>query len=62
MGGALEVDSSKDTITCPYCRATYSVSELLDISDEVKIEQIKAETIKEVEKEKLKHEVEKENR
>ncbi len=58
-GGQLDVDSYKDTVECPYCGTSYAVSELTGESDAVRIEKIKTNAQQELEKEKLKHEIEK---
>ena len=50
------IDNLKDTVECPYCGTSYSVSELIGESDAVRIEKIKSNTQKEIEKEKLKNE------
>ena len=36
-GGQLEIDATQETIECPYCGTDYSVSDLLNDSDAVKI-------------------------
>ena len=58
-GGQLNIDISKDTVECPYCGTSYQVNELINESDAVRIEKIKTNAQQEIEKEKLKHEVEK---
>lgn len=58
--GQIDVDITLDTVECPYCGTNYSVSELLDESDEIIIEKIKSKTYKEVEQEKLRYQIEKE--
>ena len=55
-GGKLDIDNSKDNVVCPYCGTNYSVSELTGESDAVRIEKIKLNAQKEIEKEKLKNE------
>lgn len=60
-GGQLNIDNLKDTVECPYCGTSYSVSELTGESDAVRIEKIKSNTQKEIEKEKQKNENEKNN-
>ena len=59
-GGQLEVNGLQDTVECPFCGTSYSVSDLLDESDAVRIEKIKSQTYKEVEADKIKREIEKE--
>lgn len=68
-GGQLSIDGLHDLIECPYCGTNYHVSDLLNESDIVSIEKIKARAYKEVEirkqqveSERLKHEVEKEDK
>lgn len=58
-GGQLEIDATQETIECPYCGTDYSVSDLLNDSDAVKIEKIKSKTQKDIEMGKLEHEKEK---
>ena len=58
-GGQLEIDAIQETIECPYCGTDYSVSDLLNDSDAVKIEKIKSKTQKDIEMGKLEHEKEK---
>ncbi|MDD6484240.1 MAG: hypothetical protein PUF72_06680 [Clostridiales bacterium] len=57
-GGQLDIDTSQETVECPYCATKYNVSDLLDESDAVRIEKIKQRTQKDVEIEKLRHEKE----
>lgn len=59
-GGQLEIDATQETIECPYCGTDYSVSDLLNDSDAVRIEKIKQQTYKEIEADKIKREIEKE--
>ena len=59
-GGQLEVNGLQETVECPFCGTSYSVSDLLDESDAVRIEKIKSQTYKEVEADKIKREIEKE--
>lgn len=49
-GGQLEIDSSKEYTECPYCGTKYSVSDLLGDTEAVKVEKIKSQAYKEVEK------------
>lgn len=58
-GWQLEIDATQETIECPYCGTDYSVSDLLNDSDAVKIEKIKSKTQKDIEMGKLEHEKEK---
>ena len=60
-GGQLDIDILKDTVECPYCGTSYQVNELINESDAVRIEKIKTNAQQEIEKEKLKHEVERNN-
>jgi len=59
-GGQLEVNGLQETVECPFCGTSYSVADLLDESDAVRIEKIKSQTYKEVEADKIKREIEKE--
>ena len=59
-GGQLEIDATQETIECPYSGTDYSVSDLLNDSDAVRIEKIKQQTYKEIEADKIKREIEKE--
>ena len=49
-GGQLEIDSSKEYTECPYCGTKYSVSDLLGDTEAVRVEKIKSQAYKEVEK------------
>lgn len=49
-GGQLEIDSSKEYTECPYCGTKYSVSDLLGDTEAVRVEKIKSQVYKEVEK------------
>lgn len=57
-GGQIDVNTMDEKVQCPYCGTNYVVSELLNESDEVRIEKIKSNTQKQIEQEKLRHEVE----
>lgn len=58
-GAAINVETQQETVTCPYCQTGYRVSDLLGESDAVKAEKIRAETYKEVERDRLQIEREK---
>ena len=58
-GGGLDFGENQETVKCPYCGTVHNVSELLNDSDSVKIEKIKSKAYKDVESEKLRHEIEK---
>ena len=58
-GGQLEVSGLQETIECPYCGTKYAASDLLNESDAVRAERIKANAAKEVETQRLNHEIEK---
>lgn len=60
-GGQLDIDNLKDIVECPFCGTSYQVNELINESDAVRIEKIKTNAQQEIEKEKLKHEVERNN-
>lgn len=49
-GGQLEIDTSKEYTECPYCGTKYSVSDLLGDTEAVRVEKIKSQAYKEVEK------------
>ena len=49
-GGQLEIDTSKEYTECPYCGTKYSVSDLLGDTEAVRVEKIKSQPYKEVEK------------
>ena len=51
-GAPITVDSSEETVRCAYCDAVNNVAELLNQTDEVQIEKIKAKAFKEVEMQK----------
>ena len=51
-GAPITVDSSEETVRCSYCDAVNNVAELLNQTDEVQIEKIKAKAFKEVEMQK----------
>lgn len=66
-GAQLKVDDFQETVTCEYCDTTFSVAELLNESDELRIEKNKNRAYVEVEKGKreveseyLKHKIEQE--
>lgn len=68
-GGQLEVDGLQDSVECQYCGTNYNVSDLLNESDAVSIEKIKARAYKDIEtgkqqteSERLKCEIEKEDK
>ncbi len=61
-GATLDINQSKETTVCPYCRASFNTSELLGESDELKIEKMKTEAYKDIESKKLQHEIDKENK
>lgn len=46
-GGQLEFRSDQEFVECPYCGTRYHVSTLLDESDEVRLEKIKLQEVKE---------------
>ena len=58
-GGKLKIDGSQEIVTCEYCGTSYSVADLLDESDSVRIEKIKYQTYKAVENGKQQLEAEK---
>ena len=49
-GGQLEIDTSKEYTECPYCGTKYSVPDLLGDTEAVRVEKIKSQAYKEVEK------------
>lgn len=66
-GAQLKIDDFQETVTCEYCDTTFSVAELLNESDELRIEKNKNRAYVEVEKGKreaeseyLKHKIEQE--
>ena len=61
-GGGLDYNENQETVKCPYCGTVHNVSELLNDSDSVKIEKIKSKAYRDVETEKIKHEIEKDKR
>ncbi len=59
--GQLKIDQEQEFVVCPYCDTQYSVSDLLNESDDVKIEKIKYQTSQnqlkyDMEQEKLRNE------
>lgn len=58
-GGQLEANGLQETIECPYCGTKYAASDLLNESDTVRTERIKANVAKEVEMQRLNHEIDK---
>ena len=66
-GGNTEFNGNAEFVKCPYCEEKYSVSDLLNESDDIRAERIKSNAFVEAEKnkiqlerEKLQHEAEKE--
>lgn len=66
-GAKLDIDGLKETVICEYCGTVHSVAALLDESETLRIEKVKAQTYlnvesgkRQIESEKLKHEIEKE--
>ena len=57
-GGQIDVNALEETVECPFCGASYSVSNLLNESDAVKIEKIRTNAQQKIEQEKLNHEKE----
>ena len=57
-GGQIDVNTLDENVECPYCGTKYSVSDLLNESDAVRIEKIKTNAQQKMEKEKLEHEKE----
>lgn len=57
-GGQMNINTMEEKVECPYCGTNFIVSQLLEESDEVKIEKIKLNSQREIEQEKLKHEAE----
>lgn len=58
-GGQIDVNALDETVECPFCGASYSVSNLLNESDAVRIEKIRTNAQQKIEQEKLNHEKEK---
>ena len=58
-GGQIDVNTLDENVECPYCGTKYSVSDLLNESDAVRIEKIKTNAQQKMEKEKLEQEREK---
>lgn len=54
-GGTMTIDKSRSVLSCPYCGSTKIVAD----SDEVKMERIRNERIKDIEIHKQDHEMEK---
>ena len=50
-GAQLKIDDFQETVTCEYCDTTFSVAELLNESDELRIEKNKNRAYVEVESE-----------
>lgn len=61
-GGQMDVNGVEETVECPYCGTKYSTSELLNESDAVRTERIKAQTAKDLESARMKNAAEKEQR
>lgn len=57
-GGQIDVNTLEDNVKCPFCGTKYVVSDLLNESDAVRIEKIKANAQQKSEQERLKHEME----
>ena len=55
-GGQIDVNTLDENVECPYCGTKYSVSDLLNESDAVRIEKIKTNAQQKMEKEKLEQE------
>lgn len=52
-GAQITVDSQQETVSCHYCGTSFSVADLLDESDAVRCEKIKAQTYKDIEMSKI---------
>lgn len=61
-GAHLEIKNSQDVVECPYCGTAYSTSDLLNESDAVRSERIKAQTAKDLETARMKDAAEKAQR
>lgn len=57
-GGQIDVNTLQENVECPFCGTKYSVSDLLNESDAVRIEKIKTNAQQKMEQEKLKNEME----
>lgn len=58
-GGQLEVNELEESVSCPFCGTNYSVSEVLNESDAIRIEKIKLNAQQKNEEKKLEYEKEK---
>ena len=58
----LDTQNMKEFLVCPYCESSYSVSDILNESDAVRSERIRAQTAREIETARMKDAVERERR
>lgn len=59
-GGRIDIYENQKIVECSFCKSKFHVSDLLNESDSVRIERIKAQTTKDIETERMKKATEKE--
>ncbi len=57
-GGQIDINTMQEVVVCPYCENKYVISELLDESENIRIEKIRVQAYKEMEENRKKDEIE----